>query len=153
MTKPDHQRIFGGWSNVVRTQEWDRMADYVTDDAVWEYPQSGERFHGLANIRATFENYPDLEPDNSELEEVISGATYALGPNYTLVTIDGSGDRGTAIIRIRYPDGSRWWAVNFYRLRDGKIAQARTFFAPEFEPPDWRAPYRETESPAASNEG
>jgi len=28
-------------------------------------------------------------------------------------------------------------------LRDGKVAHSRSFFAPEFEPPDWRAPFRE----------
>ena len=64
-------------------------------------------------------------------------------PTYALVTVDGSGDRGTAINRVRYPDGSRWWAVNLYELRDGKIAHSRSFFAPVFEPPDWRAPFRE----------
>jgi len=57
--------------------------------------------------------------------------------------VDGSGDRGTALNRVRYPDGSRWWAVNIYELRDGKVAHSRSFFAPEFEPPDWRAPFRE----------
>jgi hypothetical protein len=144
VTEPDHEQIMRGWAEVVRTQEWDRMAEFVNEDALLEYPQSGERFRGIANIRATFENYPGLEPNTSELEEIIGGATYALTPNYTLVTVDGSGERGTSIIRVRYPDGSRWWAVNLYRLRDGKIAHFRAFFAPEFEPPDWRHPFHDT---------
>jgi len=146
MTEPDHQKIMGAWADIVRTQEWDRMADVVNEDALFEYPQSGERFRGIANIRATFENYPGLEPETSELEEIIGGASYALTPNYTLVTVDGSGERGTSIIRVRYPDGSRWWAVNLYRLRDGKIAHVRAFFAPEFEPPDWRRPFHDAET-------
>jgi ketosteroid isomerase-like protein len=143
VSEPDHQQIMSGFSDVVRTHDWDRLGDYVTEDAIFEYPQSGERFRGLANIRATFENYPDMEPGTSELQEVIGGTTYALTPTYMLVAVDGSGDRATAIIRIRYPDGSRWWAVNLYQVRGGRIARARTFFAPEFEPPDWRAPFRE----------
>ena len=143
MTEPDHQRILGGWAALVASKAWDRMGDYVADDAVFEYVQSGERFRGLANIRATFENYPDLGPGTTELSEVIGGADYALGPNYTLLTVDGSGDRGTSLLRVRYPDGSLWWAVGLYRLRDGKIAHMRTFFAPDFDAPDWRAPYRE----------
>ena len=143
MTDVDHQQILGGFVELFRTQEWHRLGDYVTEDAVWEFPQSGERFRGVDNIRAQFENYPDLEPGNTLLEEVISGTKYALTPTYTLVTVDGSGDRGTAINRVRYPDGSRWWALNLYELRDGKIAHSRSFFAPVFEPPDWRAPFRE----------
>jgi ketosteroid isomerase-like protein len=143
VTDPDHQQIMSGFTGVISSQEWDRLGDFVTEDVLWEYPQSGERFRGLANMRATLENYPGMEPGGSELEEVIGGTTYALTPNYTLVTVDGSGDRGTAINRVRYPDGSRWWAVNLYQLRDGKIARSRSFFAPEFEPPEWRAPYRD----------
>jgi hypothetical protein len=33
--------------------------------------------------------------------------------------------------------------VNIYELRDGKLARSRAFFAPEFDAPDWRAPFRE----------
>ena len=155
MTDPDHRKILGGFGDVVTTQGWDRLGDYVTEDALWEYPQSGERFRGLANIRATFENYPELGPGTSEVEEVIGGTAYALTPMYTLVAVSGSGDRGTAITRVRYPDGSRWWAVNVYDLRDGKIARARTFFAPEFEPPEWRRPFHDVEArvdPSAASE-
>ena len=55
----------------------------------------------------------------------------------------GSGDRGTAVFRIRYSDDSSWWAITIYGLRDGRISQSRGFFAPDFEAPDWRAPCRE----------
>ncbi len=146
MTEPDHQGILAGLADVIATHDWNRLGDYVGDDVIWEYPQSGERFRGLANMRAQFENYPALEPGNTELEEVIGGTTYALTPTYMLVAVDGSGDRGTSINRVRYPDGSRWWAVNLYRLRDGKVAHSRSFFAPDFEPPDWRAPFREADA-------
>jgi ketosteroid isomerase-like protein len=143
VTSVDHKQILGGFADIIRTHEWDRLGDYLTEDALWEFPQSGERFRGLRNVRAQFENYPGLEPGTTMLEEVIGGMTYALTPTYTLVAVDGSGDRGTAITRVRYPDASQWWAVNLYELRDGKIAHARSFFAPEIEAPEWRAPYRE----------
>jgi SnoaL-like domain len=143
VTDVDHQQVMGGFADVLRTHEWHRLGEYIAEDATWEYPQSGERFHGLHNIRAQFEHYPGLEPGSTFLEDVIGGTAYALAPTYTLVTVAGSGDRGTALNRVRYPDGSRWWAVNLYELRDGKIAHSRSFFAPEFEAPDWREPYRE----------
>jgi ketosteroid isomerase-like protein len=143
MTDSEHQRVMGGLGDVINTHEWDRLRDFVADDAVFEYPQSGERFRGIANIRATFENYPGMGPGTSHVEEIIGGTTYALTPTYTIIGIDGSGDRGTAVIRIQYPDGSWWWAANLYEIRHGRISRSRTFFAPDFDAPDWRAPYRE----------
>jgi ketosteroid isomerase-like protein len=151
VTEVDHRQLMDGFAGLFRTHEWHRLGEFVTEDAVWEYPQSRERFRGLANIRGQLENYPDLEPGSSELAEVIGGATYALTPRYTVVAVDGSGDRGTSIIRARYPDGSRWWVVNLYEVRDGKIARSRVFFAPEFEPPDWRAPFWDSQPDATSS--
>jgi hypothetical protein len=143
VTDPEHERVMGGLGNVITSQEWDRLGDIIDPDAIFEYPQSGERFRGMKNIRATFENYPGQGPGTSHLEEIIGGTTYALTPTYTVIAIDGSGDRGTAVIRIHYPDDSWWWAVNLYELRSGRISRSRTFFAPDFDPPDWRAPFRE----------
>lgn len=133
----------GGLGSAIRGHDWDRLDEVFHADAVLEYPQSGERFRGIANIRAQYENYPDLAPDSSELREIIGGTRYALSPSYTVIGIDGSGDQGTAVIRVRYPDGTWWWAVNLYELRDGLISRSRTYFAQDFEAPEWRAPYRE----------
>jgi len=144
MTDPIHERLLSGFADVLGRQDWDRLGDFVTDDASFEFPQSGERFRGIANIRAQFENYPDLEPGGTQLDSVIGGTTYALAPTYTVIAIEGSGDRGTAVFRIRYhSDDNWWWAINVYELRDGRISHSRTFFAPDFEAPDWRSPYRE----------
>lgn len=144
MTESEHRRVMHGFAEIVSMHDWKRLADYVHAEALWEYPQSGERFRGLDNIRAQFENYPGLGPGTTQLEDVIGEPeAYALTQSYTIIGLDGSGDRGTAIVRIRYPDGSLWYAINVYRLRDGLIAHSRTYFAPDFDPPAWRAPYRE----------
>lgn len=144
MTDSEHERVLNGMADVLSNQDWDRLTDLFHADALLEYPQSRERFRGIASIRAQFENYPDLEPGSSELQEVIGEPrAYALTPSYTVIGVDGTGNRGTAIIRVRYPDGSFWYVINVYELRDGRIARSRAFFAPEFDPPDWRAPYRE----------
>jgi ketosteroid isomerase-like protein len=140
---PVHQRALDGFADVLSRHDWDRLGDFVTDDATFEYPQSGERFRGIANIRAQFENYPGLEPGTTRLDSVSGGATYALTPTYTVIDIEGSGDRGTAVFRIRYHPGDNWWAISFYELRDGRISHSRAFFAADFEAPDWRAPYSE----------
>ena len=143
MTSIDHQQLIRSWTDVLSRADWERIGEFVHDDAVFEFPQSGETFRGLANICAQFENYPGLETATQELDDIVGGSEYVMTPRYTVVAIDGGGGRGTAVIRVRYPDRSRWWAVNLYELRDGRIGRSRTFFAPEFDPPDWRAPYRE----------
>lgn len=144
MTDSEHRRVLLGFADVVSAHAWDRLDEYVDADAVWEYPQSGERFRGLENIRAQFANYPGLELGTTRLEDIIGEPdAYALTPSYTIVGVEGSGDRGTAIVRVRYPDGSMWYAINVYELRGGRIGRSRSFFAPDFEAPDWRAPYRE----------
>jgi ketosteroid isomerase-like protein len=143
VTESQHERVMRHLDAALGRQDWDRLADAFHDDAILEYPQSRERFRGLANIRAQFENYPDLEPGSSRLEEVIGDTTYALTPSYTVIRVEGAGSRGSALIRARYPDGSWWWVINIHELRDGRISAMRTYFAPDFEPPDWRAPYRE----------
>jgi ketosteroid isomerase-like protein len=142
VTETEQVRIMRGFSQVLTTHDWDRLGEFVHQDVRVEYPQSGERFDGLANVRGQFENYPDLGPGTSELSEIIGDTAYALTPSYTLIDVNGSGGRGTAVVRVRYPDGSLWWALTVYELRDGRIARLRTYFAPDFEAPDWRAPYR-----------
>lgn len=144
MTTDAHAAVMHRLAEILRDQDWARMDECFAADATLEFPQSRERFRGIDNIQAQWANYPSLDPGSSELEEVIGEPkAYALSPSYTVIAIDGSGSAGTAIIRVRYPDGSLWYAINVYELRDGLISRCRTFFAPDFDPPDWRAPYRE----------
>jgi ketosteroid isomerase-like protein len=144
MSTDAHRRVMQRMGEVLHGQDWAALDECFAADATLEFPQSRERFRGIENIRAQFANYPALEPGTSELEEIIGPPrAFALTPSYTVIEVDGSGATGTAIIRIRYPDGSLWYAINVFELRDGLISRSRTFFAPEFDPPDWRAPYRE----------
>lgn len=139
-----HERVMRILATALREQDWPRLAEVFHADATLEFPQSREIFRGLDNIRAQFANYPGMDPGASELEEVIGDPkAYALTPSYTVVGVDGTGDRGTSLVRVRYPDGSYWYAINVYELRDGKISRSRSFFAPDFDAPDWRAAYRE----------
>lgn len=144
MSASEIEQIMNAMAEAISHQKWDRLKDAFHEDAVLEYPQSAEVFRGLANIRAQFENYPDLDPGGSRLEEVIGDETYALTPSYTVIRVEGSGTRGTAVIRVRYPDGTLWWVLNLFEVRDGRISRARSYFAPDFAAPDWRAPYRAT---------
>ena len=141
MNNDQHRELMAKLSEALTQQRWDLLEQVYTPDVTTEYPQSGERFRGVANLRGQFENYPGEAGLEAEMSDVIGGSTFALTPMYTVVAVEGSGDRGTGIFRTRYPDGTYWWVITIYEIVDGRIAKARLFFAPEFEPPEWRAPF------------
>ena len=145
MAQIDHREFITSLTDVLAGQDWSRLGEFLAEHASLEFPQSGERFEGLRNIRAQFENYPGMDQAvaaDLQLGDVVGGSEYALTPAYTLIAIDGRGTTGAFLARALYPDQTRWWIVNLYELRDGRLARWRMFFAPEFEPPDWRGPFR-----------
>jgi ketosteroid isomerase-like protein len=136
----EHRALLTSLSEILSTHDFDRLDQVYAPDVVVEYPQSSERFRGIENVRGQFTNYPGGELE-SEVSDIIGGDAYALTPMYTVVAVDGSGDRGTAIFRSKYPDGSFWWVVNVYEVVNRRLAKVRVFFGPEFDAPEWRAPY------------
>ena len=62
---------------------------------------------------------------------------WVITPGYTVLPLAGP-ERYTTISRAKYPDGSWWWVVSVVELKGERIVSAETYFAPEFEPPEWR---------------
>jgi ketosteroid isomerase-like protein len=141
VNEAEHRALAERLMDILGREEYDRLGEVYAADVVVEFPQSGERFRGIENVRGQFENYPGSAAIETRVADVIGGTAYALTPMYTVVAVEGSGDRGTSIVRTRYPDGSFWWIVSPYELEGGRIARIRSFFAPEFEAPAWREPY------------
>jgi ketosteroid isomerase-like protein len=141
----DHRALIERFADIMSRNEWDALSGVFTSDAVLEFPQSGEVFRGIRNIRGQYENYPGgLEEGRIAAASVFAEEpAYALTPTYTLIAVDGTGKRGTATFRTQYPDGSKWWAVTHFETDGDRISHSRVFFAPEFEGPEWRAPFRE----------
>ena len=107
------------------------------------YPQSGELTRGAANLEAILTNYPG-ELQGLGQDRVIGGEDqFVRSPLFTIIRVEGSDDTFTGIQRGRYPDGSIWFVVGVLEVRDGLIYRSQTFFAPTFEPPDWRTPWVE----------
>ena len=143
----DHRALFERIADVMNRQDWDALGTVLTEDVVQEFPQSGEVIRGLDNAIAVQKNYPGgLEEgriDTTSARLPSSDRKWAVASNFTIVQLDGSGDTATVIFKTRYPDGSTWWLTAVYELRGDKVARATLLFAPTFDPPDWRAPYRE----------
>jgi hypothetical protein len=141
----DHRAIFERVADVINRQAWDEFGTVFTDDFVEEYPQSGEVIRGLENALAVRRNYPGGlgGVDTSSARLPGNGSHWAVTSMFTVVRLEGSGDTATVIFKARYPDGATWWLTAVYELRGDKIARSTMLFAPAFDPPDWREPYRE----------
>jgi hypothetical protein len=92
-------------------------------DAVLEFPQSGERFEGVENLREWRSNYPA----NTSVE---------------FREVRGSDGVWVAEISIAYDDGPPNFGISILELRDGKIARESIYVAEGWEPPEWRAQWR-----------
>jgi SnoaL-like domain len=93
------------------------------EDAVLEFPQSGERFEGVENFREWRSNYP--AETSFELREV-----------------RGRDDFWVAELLVSYDGGDPHFGVSILELRDGKIARESIYVAEGWEPPEWRARWR-----------
>ncbi len=92
-------------------------------DAVLEFPQSGERFEGVENMRGWRQGYP--------------GAL-----TYEFRGVRGEGDFWVAEILIKYDDGPWNFGLSIMELRDGKIARETIYVSEGWEAPEWRAAWR-----------
>lgn len=108
----EHHALILRLTAALRERVWPTLAEVFAPNAVMEFPQSGEVFEGINNIRGQFADYPQMPQDHiSAVEVVAEEQTYALSPSYTLISVEGTGKGATAALRVRYPDGSLWWVV------------------------------------------
>ena len=135
----------GAWIELLSAQDYDRLPELIHEDCIHEYPQSGERIVGIANIRAVFEHYPGGlgRQDRDSLRVAGDRPQWAMAPNFTLVRTTGGGGSYTMAIKARYPDGSEWYVISMFELVDGRQKRATIYFAQVFEAPDWRRPFAE----------
>lgn len=89
------------------------------DDAVLEYPQSGERIRGRSNIRASRAAQPNLK-------------------RFEVRRIVGSGDLWITEYVLSY-DGRPTYTVSIMEFVEGKVARETQYFGDPFEPGPSRA--------------
>ena len=100
------------------------MDDLFHEDAVMEWPQSGERIVGGDNRRAVYTRFPQL-------------------PAISLRRLIGDGDLWVAQADLDYGDGDPYQSIFIFELRDGRIAQETAYWTKPFPAPDWRAEWVE----------
>jgi hypothetical protein len=140
MTIVDHQDFAKRLSHAMNTGDAARVETLLAEDYVDETPQSGERIRGRANFLAILANVPDgVTHEEASVASRADASVKLVAPSFTFVAVEGAGNTGTATFRNSYPDGSVWWVVMSYTLRDGKLARSTTFYAPVFPAPEWRS--------------
>jgi hypothetical protein len=97
--------------------------EIFTEDAVLEFPQSGETFVGKRNFLEWRKRYP------------------------AAVTLDvrrllGRGDLWVAEVEVRYDGGEPMYGVSILEFRDGRAVRETIYGGPPWEAPEWRAPWR-----------
>ena len=93
------------------------------DDAVLEYPQSGERTRGRSNIQNQRASQPNKK-------------------RFTVQRIIGSGDLWVTEYILSY-DAKPSYTVSIMEFRGDKIARETQYFADPFVAPAWRAQWVE----------
>jgi len=93
------------------------------DEAVLEFPQSGECFVGVDNFREWRSNYP-------------------ADTTVEFRRIRGRDDFWVAEISISYDQGPPSFGVSILEFRGGKIAREAIYVTESWDPPEWRAQWR-----------
>jgi SnoaL-like protein len=93
------------------------------EDAVLEFPQSGERFVGVENFREWRSNYP-------------------ASTRFEFREVRGADDVWVAEVTVTYDEGPENFGVSILELRGDKIARETIYVAEGFDAPEWRAQWR-----------
>jgi hypothetical protein len=97
--------------------------DIYRDDALLEYPQSGERIRGRHNIQASRTAQPSSK-------------------RFTVRRVVGTGNLWVTEFILTY-DGQPTWSVSVTEFLDGKVARETQYFGDPFEPGPSRAQWVE----------
>jgi ketosteroid isomerase-like protein len=97
--------------------------DIYLEDAVLEYPQSGERIRGRRNIQITRTRQPSKK-------------------RFAVRRIVGGGDLWVTEYILTY-DGQPSYTVSIMEFDGTKVARETQYFADPFEPSAWRAQWVE----------
>jgi ketosteroid isomerase-like protein len=97
--------------------------DIYLEDAVLEYPQSGERIRGRRNIQTTRSAQPNKK-------------------RFAVRRVIGSGDLWVTEYLLTY-DGKPSHTVSIMEFSGEKVARETQYFADPFEASKWRAPWVE----------
>lgn len=123
MGEQENRRVVERLIACINDRQVEVMDELFHDDALMEWPQSGERVRGAENRRAIYGSFPQL-------------------PTITPRRLLSAGDLVIAEAMLDY-GGPRYATVFVFEMRDGKIERETAYWSEPFEAPDWRAQWVE----------
>jgi hypothetical protein len=93
------------------------------DDAVLEFPQSGERFEGVDNFTEWRRQYP-------------------ADVSYRVRRTTLRDDLAVTELSVAYDGGPEMFGVQLLEFRGDRVARERIYVMEGWEAPEWRAPWR-----------
>jgi hypothetical protein len=105
----------------------DRAEELYHEDAVLEFPQSGERFEGRDRFTEWRSQYPVERADRRYRIRRVT-----VRDDFTVVELSASYDRGATWV----------YGVQLLDWRGDKVARERIYVADSWDAPEWRAPWR-----------
>ncbi|WP_128983945.1 nuclear transport factor 2 family protein [Streptomyces roseicoloratus] len=110
----------------MQARDWDGLAELVAEDAVVEWPVSGERIVGRRNYVAVNREYPE-------------------GWSIRVLRIVANGDRAVSEVEVPHEGIGVFRAVSFWTVREGRIVRGTEYWTGlGTDPrPEWRAAYVE----------
>jgi hypothetical protein len=105
----------------------DRAEELYHEDAVLEFPQSGERFEGRDRFTEWRSQYPVERADRRYRIRRVT-----VRDDFTVVEMSASYDRGATWVH----------GVQLLDWRGDKVARERIYVADSWDAPEWRAPWR-----------
>jgi hypothetical protein len=94
--------------------------DIYADNAICDYPQSGERILGRSNLQALRSHHPG-KPSGFKVKRILGTCDLWI-TEYTIVY-----------------QGRSAFTVSIMEFRDGKVVHETQYFADPFEAPAWRS--------------
>jgi hypothetical protein len=98
----------------------DAEHDIYAEDAICDYPQSGERIFGRTNLQALRSHHPG-KPSGFEVRRIV-----------------GEGDLWVTEYIILY-QGKPSFTASIMEFRNGKVVHETQYFADPFAAPAWRS--------------
>lgn len=109
----------------MQSNDFRSVGEFLHDDFVLEWPQSGERIRGRANFVAVNENYPTQGRWEFTIHRILA-------------------EDNEVVSDIEVTDGViAGRAITFSTVQDGKIIRQVEFWPDPFEAPAWRASWVE----------
>jgi ketosteroid isomerase-like protein len=120
----DNEAVINRLIACINARDIGVMDDLFHDDAVMDWPQSGEIVRGAENRRAIYAAFPQL-------------------PTITPRRMLSADDIVIAEASLDYA-GPVYATVFIFELRDGKIAKETAYWSEPFAAPAWRAEWVES---------